>query len=101
MPSLSLWAAVPTYVSGPRRRRPRSPSSAGSPTCSSVDVDTTGLEAESRGLPRAASTSSWPTTRTSREFLARLEEAYDEDDADGTGDPADLIDEVERYLRDQ
>jgi len=33
-------------------------------------------------------------------FLARLEEVYDEEDVEGT-DPAALIEEVEKFLRDQ
>ena len=34
-------------------------------------------------------------------FLSRLEEAYDAEDDAGNANPADLIAEVERFLRDQ
>jgi proteasome assembly chaperone (PAC2) family protein len=99
VPSLSLWAAVPTYVSGPA-----------SPVAAlalvrrvadllRIDVDTQGIEAEARSY-RARIDQIVADDDDLTEFLQRLEEAFDEEDAQ-EGDPADLIAEVERFLRDQ
>jgi proteasome assembly chaperone (PAC2) family protein len=99
VPSLSLWAAVPTYVSGPA-----SPAATLALVRRVVDLlgvtfDTDGLETESAEyLARIDELVS--DDEDLREFLARLESAYDEDD-DERLDPADLIAEVERFLREQ
>lgn len=99
VPSLSLWAAVPTYVSGPA-----------SPTAAlalvrrvaellSVTVEAPTLEEESvaylRRIDEVVSEDD-----DLGPFLTRLEAAYDDEDGSGT-DPADLIAEVERFLREQ
>lgn len=100
VPSLSLWAAVPTYVSGPA-----------SPTAAlalvkrvgellSVEVDAPGLEEESAAYLRRIDEVVSQDDDLGP-FLSRLEEAYDAEDAAGSGDPADLIAEVERFLREQ
>jgi proteasome assembly chaperone (PAC2) family protein len=97
--SLSLWAAVPTYVSGPS-----------SPTAAlalvrrvadllTVTPDTTLLEGESEAyLRRIGEVVADDDELT--DFLGRLEQAYDEED-DGEASSADLIAEVERFLREQ
>ena len=99
VPSLSLWAAVPTYVSGPA-----------SPTAAlalvrrvaellSVTVETPTLEEESVAyLHRIDEVVA--DDDDLGPFLSRLEEVYDEEDA-GVHNPADLIAEVERFLREQ
>lgn len=100
VPSLSLWAAVPTYVSGPS-----SPPAALALVrrvgeLLSVTVDTTDLESESAAYLRridevvAGDEDLGP-------FLGRLEEVYDEEDREGGTNPAEFIAEVERFLRDQ
>lgn len=99
VPSLSLWAAVPTYVSGPS-----------SPTAAlalvrrvgellSVPVLTDDLEADSESYLRRID-EVVADDADLEPFLARLEEAYDEEDAE-EADPTQLIAEVERFLRDQ
>jgi len=99
VPSLSLWGAVPTYVSGPS-----------SPTAAlalvrrvaellSVPVETAELEAESELYLRRIDEVVADDTDL-EPFLARLEEAYDEEDVEDA-DPTQLIAEVERFLRDQ
>lgn len=101
VPSLSLWAAVPTYVSGPA-----------SPTAAlalmkrvgellSVSVESSRLEEESAAYQRRIDEVVADDDDLGP-FLSRLEEAYDVEDADaGTANPADLIAEVERFLREQ
>lgn len=104
VPSVSLWAAVPTYVSGPA-----SPAAALALIRRVVDLlgvsfDATELEDESvhytRRLDELVSDDD-----DLREFLARLEAAYDDDSVaeaeEEATDPGRLIEEVERYLRDQ
>ena len=79
-------------------RRPRARAS-GSSSCSA----SRSTPAPSRRRPPTtspASTSSSHDDDDLREFLDRLEAAYDEDAVDDA-DPADLIAEVERFLRDQ
>jgi proteasome assembly chaperone (PAC2) family protein len=99
VPSLSLWAAVPTYVSGPS-----SPTAALSlvrrvADLLSVSPDTTLLEGESETYLRRIAEVVADDDELA-DFLVRLEEAYDEEDDGGAGS-ADLIAEVERYLREQ
>jgi len=99
VPSLSLWAAVPTYVSGPA-----SPPAALALVRRVVELvgagfDAAGLEAESAEyLGRIDELVS--DDDDLQEFLGRLEAAYDED-AVADVDPTALIAEVERYLREQ
>jgi proteasome assembly chaperone (PAC2) family protein len=101
VPSLSLWAAVPTYVSGPS-----------SPTAAlalmrrvgellSVPVESAALEEESAAYLRRIDEVVADDDDLGP-FLSRLEEVYDAEDTHaGTANPADLIAEVERFLRDQ
>lgn len=99
VPSLSLWGAVPTYVSGPS-----------SPTAAlalvrrvgdllSAPVETAELEGESEAYLRRIDEVVADDSDL-EPFLARLEEAYDEED-ETDADPALFIEEVERFLRDQ
>jgi proteasome assembly chaperone (PAC2) family protein len=103
VPSVSLWAAVPTYVSGP-------PSPAAALALIRRVVDLLGVPFDASELEEE---SVQYTQRLDelvaedddlREFLARLEAAYDDDsvaEAEEEADPSRLIEEVERYLRDQ
>jgi proteasome assembly chaperone (PAC2) family protein len=99
VPSLSLWAAVPTYVSGPS-----SPAAALALVkrvgdLLSVSVDTEELEADTATYLRRID-EVVADDEDLAPFLSRLEQAYDEEDHQ-PADPADLIAEVERFLRDQ
>jgi proteasome assembly chaperone (PAC2) family protein len=100
VPSLSLWAAVPTYVSGPS-----------SPVAAlalvrrvaellSVSVDVGTLESEGTAYLQRIDEVVADDEDLS-EFLRRLEEAYDDEELETPTDPADLIAEVEKFLRDQ
>ena len=96
VPSLSLWAAVPTYVSGPS-----SPAAALALVRRVADllaapIDTSELEAEATAYVRRID-EVVADDEDLVPFLARLESAYDEETPVGT----DLIEEVERFLRDQ
>jgi len=103
--SASLWAAVPTYV-------PSVPSPKASLALlrrlgslldiSLLDAGNEQLEAlaeEARDYERQISEVADDDEETT-EYVQRLEEAYDEDEGllDGTGS---LVDEVERFLREQ
>jgi len=99
VPSLSLWAAVPTYVSGPS-----SPAAALALVTRiaellSASVETSELEEEAAAYLRRID-EVVADDDDLRPFLSRLEEVYDEEDAEGA-DPAELIAEVERFLREQ
>jgi proteasome assembly chaperone (PAC2) family protein len=99
VPSLSLWAAVPTYVSGPS-----SPAAALAlvrrvADLLAVDVDTAAIEADAAAYLRRIDEVVADDDDLGP-FLARLEEVYDSEERSGA-DPADLIAEVERFLRDQ
>jgi proteasome assembly chaperone (PAC2) family protein len=99
VPSLSLWAAVPTYVSGPA-----SPPAALALVRRVVDL--LGVPFETRELEEEAAEylaridDLVSDDDELRSFLERLEAAYDEDVAEDL-DPDDLIAEVERFLREQ
>lgn len=97
VPSLSLWAAVPTYVSGPA-----SPAATLALVRRVVDLlgipfDTTPLEEEAVDYT-ARIDELVADDEDLQEYLVRLEQAYDED-AVQDADPAELIAEVERFLR--
>jgi len=99
VPSLSLWAAVPTYVSGPA-----SPAATLALVRRVVELlgipfDTAALEAESAEYT-ARIDELVEDDEELQGFLARLEEAYDADSVHDA-DPAELIAEVERFLREQ
>lgn len=99
VPAVSLWAAVPTYVSGPA-----SPTAALALIRRIIDLvgapfDTTELETESAAyLARIDALVS--DDEELRGFLEHMESDYD-DEVASHADPADLIAEVERYLKDQ
>jgi hypothetical protein len=96
---VSLWAAVPTYVSGPS-----------SPVAAlallrrieellSMDVPVGDLEQEATDYRRRID-EIVEDDDDLQGFLRRLESAYDEE-GDEDADPAAFIEEVERFLRDQ
>lgn len=99
VPSISLWAAVPTYVSGPA-----SPAATLALVRRVVDllgVPFNAAELEAETADYLARIDELVTDDEDlQEFLGRLEQAYDADVADEL-DPAELIAEVERFLREQ
>ena len=99
VPSLSLWAAVPTYVSGPTSPAAALALVSRVAELLQVTVDTGPLEAESAAYVRRID-EVVADDEDLGPFLARLEEVYDDEDRSGH-DPAELIAEVERFLRDQ
>jgi hypothetical protein len=99
VPSLSLWAAVPTYVSGPASPAATLALVRRVVELLGVPFDTAELEEESAEY-LARIDDLVADDDDLRGFLDRLESAYDEDVADDL-DPADLIAEVERFLREQ
>ena len=99
VPSLSLWAAVPTYVSGPASPPAALALMRRVADLLSVTIDTAEIEAEAEAyVTRIAEVVADDEDLSA--FLERIEEVYDEEERQGT-DPTDLIEEVERFLRDQ
>lgn len=97
--SLSLWAAVPTYVSGPASPAATLALVRRVAELLGVPFDTAELEAEAADyLGRIDELVA--DDDELQDFLARLEAAYDAESAE-EADPADLIAEVERFLREQ
>jgi proteasome assembly chaperone (PAC2) family protein len=101
VPSLSLWAAVPTYVSGPSSPVAALALMRRLAELLQVSIDVGPMEAESKTyLQRIDEVVAGDDDLS--DFLQRLEEAYDEEERGApTTDPADLIAEVEKFLRDQ
>ncbi len=99
VPSLSLWAAVPTYVSGPASPAATLALVRRIVELLGVPFDTAALEAETAEY-LARIDELVVDDDDLREFLDRLESAYDED-AVHDADPNELIAEVERFLREQ
>ena len=99
IPSASLWAAVPTYL-------PNAPSPKAAlalvrkaEVLLHVEVPAGDLESASRAYERQVDEAVAGDEETAA-YVARLEESFDEEASDlGSGD--DLIEEVERFLRDQ
>ncbi len=94
--SASLWAAVPTYV--PAAPSPKATLALVERTASLLEVPlmTTDLELAAAEYERQVSELVAADDETA-EYVARLEERYDEGDRD---DGRSLIEEVERFLRD-
>ncbi|MEZ5142455.1 MAG: PAC2 family protein [Acidimicrobiales bacterium] len=99
IPSASLWAAVPTYL-------PNAPSPKAAlalvrkaQAMLKVEVPVGELESASRTYERQVDEAVAGDDETAA-YVHRLEETFDEQAAD-LGKSGDLIDEVERFLRDQ
>jgi proteasome assembly chaperone (PAC2) family protein len=101
VPSLSLWAAVPTYVSGPASPPAALALMRRVADLLGVGIDTRGMEADAEAyLQRLAEVVADDDDLSG--FLQRMEEDYDREEQEGaTANPTDLIAEVERFLRDQ
>lgn len=105
--AVSLWAAVPTYA-------PSTPSPKAALGLLRRTIDLIGAPADTRRLEDASSTYEHEVASTVADdddlsgYVRQLEEAYDagaEDDEDEpetvTPNPERLVEEVERFLRDQ
>jgi proteasome assembly chaperone (PAC2) family protein len=98
LPSASLWAAVPTYVPGAPSPKAALALVEHTAHLLQVGVSTTELEIASASYERQINELVAADDETA-EYVARLEERHDDDDDFPTGDS--LIEEVERFLRDQ
>jgi proteasome assembly chaperone (PAC2) family protein len=99
LPSASLWAAVPTYVPGAPSPKAALALVARTAELLEVPLVTTDLEIASASYERQISELVEADEETA-EYVARLESRYDDEDDDfPTGES--LVEEVERFLRDQ
>ncbi len=97
VPSASLWASVPTYVPG--APSPKATLALVDKTAGLLDqpVVTTDLEIASASYERQINELVDDDEET-QAYVAALEHSYD--DRLATTEPADLVEEVERFLRD-
>lgn len=98
--SVSFWAAVPTYV--PSAPSPKAALALVDRTARllGVTIDTTSLAAEAAAYEREVSEVAADDDET-LEYVRSLERRYDEEGLDTLGDGISLVEEVERFLRDQ
>jgi proteasome assembly chaperone (PAC2) family protein len=99
LPSASLWAAVPTYV--PSAPSPKAALSLVQRAAKMLEteIDTDELEAETHAYEEQI-TELVEADEESRDYVRQLEAAYDEGEG-LMGSGGKLVEEVERYLRDQ
>jgi predicted ATP-grasp superfamily ATP-dependent carboligase len=100
MSSVSFWAAVPTYV--PSAPSPKAALALVERTGRLLDaaVDTADLAEAAEEYEREVSEVAADDEET-LEYLRALEHRYDEEGLDVHDDPGRLVEEVERFLRDQ
>jgi hypothetical protein len=98
LPSMSVWAAVPAYVPG--APSPKGALALVRHVASVLDtpIVPTDLEIASASYERQVSEVVADDDEMT-EYVARLEERFDEED--GVTSPASLVEEVERFLREQ
>jgi proteasome assembly chaperone (PAC2) family protein len=97
LPSASLWAAVPTYLPGSPSPKAGLALVERAARLLEVEADTGTLETESAAYEEQINELVDADEETS-DYVRHLEQAYDDEDLLASGD---LIDEVERFLRDQ
>ena len=99
--SAALWAAVPTYVpSAPSPKAALALVDRASQLLE-IPIDTTELEIASASYERQVSELVSDDAETT-DYVEQLERRFDDDDHDPFGDDEEsLVDEVERFLRDQ
>jgi len=100
MTSVSLWAAVPTYV--PSAPSPKAALALVERTARllGVTVDTADLAVAADAYEREVSEVAADDDET-LEYVRSLERRYDEEGFDVTDDGSSLVEEVERFLREQ
>jgi len=98
IPSASLWAAVPTYV--PNAPSPKAALALVERTTGllEVGITTTDLEIAAASYERQV-TEVVESDEETAEYVRSLEERYD--DGEEPEDPASLVEEIERFLRDE
>jgi proteasome assembly chaperone (PAC2) family protein len=98
--SVSFWAAVPTYV--PSAPSPKAALALVDRTARllGVPIDTTALAEDAAAYEREVSEVAADDDET-LEYVRSLERRYDEEGLDVLGDGTSLVEEVERFLRDQ
>jgi hypothetical protein len=98
LPSMSVWAAVPAYV--PAAASPKGALALVRRVAELLDaaITPTDLEIASASYERQV-TEVVVDDDEMTDYVARLEERFD--DEDGVPSPASLVEEVERFLRDQ
>ena len=95
--SASLWAAVPTYLPGSPSPKAGLALVQRAARLLEVQAETDTLEIESAAYEEQINELVDADEETS-DYVRHLEQAYDDEDLLASGD---LIDEVERFLRDQ
>lgn len=98
LPSASLWAAVSAYVPGAPSPKAALALVERMGELLELPIVATDLEIASASYERQVSEVVTDDEEMT-EYVERLEERYDEDD--GVTSPASLVEEVERFLRDQ
>jgi predicted ATP-grasp superfamily ATP-dependent carboligase len=105
IPSASLWATVPTYVSGAPSPKATLALVERTTRLLGLSLPTTDLEIASAAYERQIDELVAADEDTAA-YVAGLEEAADDDEDDdddidplADADPADLVEEVERFLR--
>jgi predicted ATP-grasp superfamily ATP-dependent carboligase len=99
VPSASLWATVPTYVPGAPSPKAALALIERTTELLAVPVQTTDLQIATAAYERQLDELVADDDDTAA-YVAGLEQAADETPADAEPDPARLIEEVERFLRD-
>jgi predicted ATP-grasp superfamily ATP-dependent carboligase len=99
VPSASLWAAVPTYVPGAPSPKAALALIERTTELLAVPVQTTDLQIATAAYERQLDELVADDDDTAA-YVAGLEQAADEAPAESEPDPARLIEEVERFLRD-
>ena len=101
LPSLSLWAAVPAYVQGAPSPKAALALVERASQLLAVPIETTELEIAAASYERQVSELVSGDTETT-EYVEQLERRFDDEDHNPFGDDEEsLVDEVERFLRDQ
>jgi proteasome assembly chaperone (PAC2) family protein len=98
IPTASLWAAVSAYVPGAPSPKAALALVGRAASLLDIGVVATDLEIASAAYERQV-TEVVVDDEEMTEYLERLEQRYDEED--GVRSPASLVEEVERFLRDQ
>jgi proteasome assembly chaperone (PAC2) family protein len=98
IPTASLWAAVSAYVPGAPSPKAALALVQRAAELLTVPVDVTDLQVASAAYERQVSEVVVDDEEMT-EYVARLEERWDDDQTDPS--PASLVEEVERFLRDQ
>jgi proteasome assembly chaperone (PAC2) family protein len=100
IPSVSLWASVPSYVPGAPSPKAALALVRRTLELLSIDVPVTDLEIASAAYERQVSRLVSEDDETA-DYVSQLESRFDDGDDDDELDPEVLVEEVERFLRNQ